>query len=96
MYATQANIAEDSWTKELLLLLEDKPYRVVTHHGLAQSDDYDAVCDCIQQSYDPLGSELEWQLKVRTRVQKVAESLMEFCSALQGMADKAFPSWPAE
>ncbi|KAL5516360.1 hypothetical protein EMCRGX_G001658 [Ephydatia muelleri] len=41
-------------------------------------------------------SELEWQLKVRTRVQKVGESLMEFCGALRGMADKAFPAWPAE
>ena len=96
MYATQAKIAEDSWTKELLSLLEDEPYRVVTHHGLAQTDDYDAVCDCIQRSYAPLGSELEWQLKVRTRVQKVGESLMEFCGALRGMADKAFPGWPAE
>ena len=78
MYATQAKIAEDSWTKELLSLLEDEPYRMVTHHGLTQTDDYDAVCDW---SYAPLGSELEWQLKVRTRVQKVGESLMEFCGA---------------
>ena len=96
MYATQAKIAKDSWTKELLSLLEDEPYRVVTHHGLAQTDDYDAVCDCIQRSYAPLGSELEWQLKVRTRVQKVGESLMEVCGALRGMTDKAFPGWPAE
>eukprot|EP00731_Ephydatia_muelleri_P003023 Em0001g3023a len=96
MYATQAKIAKDSWSKELLSLLEDEPYRTVTHHGLAQTGDYDAVCDCIQRSYAPLGSELEWQLKVRTRVQKVGESLMEFCGALRGMADKAFPAWPAE
>ena len=82
MYATQAKIAKDSWSKELLSLLyiyitatlEDEPYRMVTHHGLAQTGDYDAVCDCIQRSYAPLGSELEWQLKVRTRVQKVGES----------------------
>ncbi|KAL5497104.1 hypothetical protein EMCRGX_G013509 [Ephydatia muelleri] len=91
-----AKIAKDSWSKELLSLLEDEPYRMVTHHGLAQTGDYDAVCDCIQRSYAPLGSELEWQLKVRTRVQKVGESLMEFCGALRGMADKAFPAWPAE
>eukprot|EP00731_Ephydatia_muelleri_P019297 Em0012g122a len=96
MYATQAKIAKDSWSKELLSLLEDEPYRMVTHHGLAQTGDYDAVCDCIQRSYAPLGSELEWQLKVSTRVQKVGESLMEFCGALRGMADKAFPAWPAE
>ena len=82
MYATQAKIAKDSWSKELLSLLEDEPYRMVTHHGLAQTGDYDAVCDCIQRFYAPLGSELEWQLKVRTRVQKVGESLMEFCGAL--------------
>eukprot|EP00731_Ephydatia_muelleri_P024465 Em0016g736a len=29
--------------------------------------------------------ELEWQLKVRTRVQKVGESLMEFCGALRAL-----------
>ncbi|KAL5489484.1 hypothetical protein EMCRGX_G018578 [Ephydatia muelleri] len=85
-----------AWSKELLSLLEDEPYRMVTHHGLAQTGDYDAVCDCIQRSYAPLSSELEWQLKVRTRVQKVGESLMEFCGALRGTADKAFPAWPAE
>ncbi|KAL5518223.1 hypothetical protein EMCRGX_G003914 [Ephydatia muelleri] len=96
MYATQAKIAKDSWSKELLSLLKDEPYCMVTHHGLAQTSDYDAVCDCIQRYYAPLGSELEWQLKVRTRVQKVGESLMEFCGALRGMADKAFPAWPAE
>ena len=54
MYATQAKIAKDSWTKELLSLLEDEPYRVVTHHELAQMGDYDEVCDCIQRSYAPL------------------------------------------
>ena len=32
---------------------------MVTHYGLAQTGDYDAVCDCIQRSYAPLGSELE-------------------------------------
>eukprot|EP00731_Ephydatia_muelleri_P008795 Em0004g1133a len=80
-----AKIAKDSWSKELLSLLEDEPYRMVTHHGLAQTGDYDAVCDCIQRSYAPLGSELEWQLKVRTRVQKVGESLMEFCGALRAL-----------
>eukprot|EP00731_Ephydatia_muelleri_P008792 Em0004g1130a len=85
MYAIQAKIAKDSWSKELLSLLEDEPYRMVTHHGLAQTGDYDAVCDCIQRSYAPLGSELEWQLKVRTRVQKVGESLMEFCGALRAL-----------
>ena len=59
MYATQAKIAKDSWSKELLSLLEDEPYRMVMHHRLAQTGAYDAVCDCIQRSYAPLGSELE-------------------------------------
>eukprot|EP00731_Ephydatia_muelleri_P002476 Em0001g2476a len=71
MYATRAKIAKDSWSKELQSLLEDEPYRMVTHHELAQTGDYDA------RAGD------EWQLKVRTRVQKVGESLMEFCGALR-------------
>ena len=67
--------------------------RALPHGYAPRAGDYDAVCDCIQRSYAPLGSELEWQLKVRTRVQKVGESLI---GALRGMADKAFPAWPAE
>ncbi|KAL5517224.1 hypothetical protein EMCRGX_G002728 [Ephydatia muelleri] len=42
MYATRAKIAKDSWSKELQSLLEDEPYRMVTHHELAQTGDYDA------------------------------------------------------
>ena len=58
---------------------------IITYHGLAETSDYDAVCDCIQRSY---ALEL-WQLKVRTRpVQKVGESLMEFYGALRGLQIK--------
>ena len=46
LYVMQANISEDLWTKELLTLLEDEPFRVVSRQGLAHSNDYikSSVC----------------------------------------------------
>ena len=74
LYVLQANISEGLWTKELLTLLEDEPFRVVSRQGLAYSNDYKAVCACLQQHFAPVGNELEWQFKIQNRVQKVGES----------------------
>ena len=43
MYATLAKIAKESWSEELLSLLENEPYRQSYH----QTGDYDVVRDCI-------------------------------------------------
>ncbi|KAL5516149.1 hypothetical protein EMCRGX_G001420 [Ephydatia muelleri] len=94
LYVLQANISEGLWTKELLTLLEDEPFRVVSRQGLAYSNDYKAVCACLQQHFAPVGNELEWQFKIQNRVQKVGESLLEYSGDLKRMADKAYPSWP--
>ena len=94
LYVLQANISEGLWTKELLTLLEDEPFRVVSRQGLACSNDYKAVCACLQQHFAPVGNELEWQFKIQNRVQKVGESLLEYSGDLRRMADKAYPSWP--
>ena len=40
-------------------MLEDGPFRVVSHLGLADSDDYEAVRKCLQQRYAPEGNELD-------------------------------------
>eukprot|EP00731_Ephydatia_muelleri_P009846 Em0005g432a len=77
LYVLQANISEGLWTKELLTLLEDEPFRVVSRQGLACSNDYKAVCACLQQHFAPVGNELEWQFKIQNRVQK--ESPLQSC-----------------
>ena len=59
LYVLQANISEGRWTKELLPLLEDELFRVVSRQGLAQSNDYKAVCACLQQQFAQVGNELE-------------------------------------
>ena len=33
-----------AWTRELVPLLEDEPFRVVDQLGLTESTDYDAAC----------------------------------------------------
>ena len=55
LYVLQANISESRWTKELLSLLEYELFRVVSRQGLAQSNDYKAVCACLQQQYCSCG-----------------------------------------
>jgi hypothetical protein len=96
MYARQAGIPVDQWVKELLPLLEDEPFGVVSRQGLESSTDYEIVCDCLRQHYAPAGSEMEWQFKLQGRIQKPGESLWEFSGALRVLADKAYPRWPPE
>ena len=81
------------WVKELLPLLEDEPFRVVNRMGLAGSTDVKAVKDCLEQRYAPKGTELEWQLKLQTRVQQRDEPLSDFAGHLKLLASKAYPDW---
>ena len=69
LYVQQNKLPEAEWVKELLPLLEDEPFRVVNRMGLAGSTDVKAVKECLEQRYAPTGTELEWQLKLQTRVQ---------------------------
>ena len=94
LYVLQATISEGLWTKELLTLLEDELFQVLSRHRPANSNDYKAVCACLQQHFAPFGNELEWQFKFQSRVQKVGESLLEYSGDLRRMADKVYPSWP--
>ena len=43
MYTKQADIAEPQRVKELLSLLKDEPFCVVSQHGLLETGDYCAV-----------------------------------------------------
>ena len=67
MYTKQADIAEPQRVKELLSLLKDEPFRVVSQHRLLETGDYCAVTGCLQQHYALDGNELEWQYKLQTR-----------------------------
>ena len=95
-YVEQTKIPQEQWTGELLPLLEDEPFRVVTQQGLVDSTDYKAVISCLHTRYAPEGNELEWQFKLQSRVQKPSEQLIEFAGALRVLANKAYPKWPAK
>ena len=57
MYVRQADIAEDQQrVKELLALLEDEPFRVVSQRGLLETGDCHAVTECLHQHYAPEGN----------------------------------------
>ena len=43
LYVRQVKIPEDQWTCELVSLLEDAPFRIVSQQGLAVSTDYEAA-----------------------------------------------------
>ena len=92
----QTKIPKEQWTDELLPLLEDEPFRVVTQQGLIDSTDYAAVFSCLHTWYAPEGNELQWQFKLQSRVQKLGEQFVEFTGALRVLADKTYPRWPAE
>ena len=96
MYIQQADIAAPQRVKELLSLLEDEPFRVVSQHGLLETGDYRAVTGCLRQHYAPDGNELEWQYKLQTRTQRPGEQLADFAGALRMLADKAYPAWSVE
>ena len=96
LYARQPSIAEDQWSKELISLLGDEPFRVVAQLGLLESTNYKTVVETLRQQFSPKGNELEWQHRLQTRTQRSAEQLVEYAGALRVLADKAYPSWSPE
>ena len=55
MYVRKVKIDESQWTSELLPLLDDGPFRVVSQQGLVDSGDYAAVTRCLRAQYAPAG-----------------------------------------
>ena len=96
LYARQAKIAEDQWTGEVLPLLDDEPFRLVTQQGFDGSSEYSAVLKCLMDQYNPEGNDLEWQFKFQQRTQNPEERLPEYAGTLRALADKAYPNWPGE
>ena len=95
LYVRLAKIPEDQVTGELLSLLDDGPFRVVSQQGLINSS-YDSVVKCLRALYAPEGNELEWQRKLQDRMQKPGEQLVEFAGELRVLADRAYPRWSSE
>jgi len=82
LYVKEANIPEERWTKELLPLLEDEPFRTVSQLGLLGSTDYKQVRDCLQQRFAPKGNEQEWQFRLQSCNHNQNEPLVEFAGEL--------------
>ncbi|KAL5518121.1 hypothetical protein EMCRGX_G003803 [Ephydatia muelleri] len=95
LYVRLAKIPQDQVTGELLSLLDDGPFRVVSQQGLINSS-YDSVVKCLRALYAPEGNELEWQRKLQDRMQKPGEQLVEFAGELRVLADRAYPRWSSE
>ena len=96
LYAKETEIPDAILAQELLSLLDDESFRVVSHRGLSMTGDYKAVVDCLKECFDPAGNEIEWQYQMQSRRQRNRESLMKFAGALRVLVDKAFPEWSPE
>ena len=97
LYMKEAEIPDEKKGQELVSLLEDDAFRIVSQMGLLCADkvEYTAVKTCLQRQFSPAGVELEWQRRLHAAQQKSTESLTEFAGRLRMLADKAFPSWKA-
>ena len=82
LYIREAAIPSSQQVKELLSLLEDKPFRVVSQQGLLKSESYDVVKSCLLQRFSPEGNKLEWQFHLQNRLQKPNEALADFAIEL--------------
>ena len=96
LYVSELGIAQDQWTRELLPLLEDEPFRVVTQLGLVHSTDYKAVTTGLRQQFAAEGNELEWQHQLQSRTQRPGEKFAEYAGHLRVLANKAYPKWSPE
>ena len=97
LYMKEAEIPDETKGQELVSLLEDDAFRIVSQMGLRCADkvEYTAVKTCLERQFSAAGVELEWQRRLHAAQQKSTESLTEFAGRLRMLADKAFPSWKA-
>ena len=96
LYVRLAKVPKEQEAGELLSLLDDEPFRVISQQGLIDSRSYDNVVKCLRALYDPEGNELEWQRKLQSRMQKTGEQLVEFAGELRVLTDRAYPKWLLE
>ena len=94
LYLREANVPDGKKGQELVSLLEDEAFRIVSQMRFLSDDaiDYTAVKNCLEKQFAPPGVEFEWQRKLHMAQQQNAESLTEFAARLRMLADRAFPS----
>ena len=61
------------WAKELLLLLEDEPFLVISYLVLADSEYYESVKKRLCNRFPPEGNGIEWQQRLRSRSKERGE-----------------------
>ena len=63
LYMKEAEIPDEKKGRELVSLLEDDAFRIVSQMGLLCADkvEYAAVKMCLQRQFSPAGVGLEWQ-----------------------------------
>lgn len=61
IYLSEAEIPEDKRAQELLSLLDDGPFHIVTQLGLVDNDNYGVLKEQLRKHYAPKGDDLEWQ-----------------------------------
>ena len=93
IYLSEAEIPAEKRAQELVSLLDDGPFRVITQLGLVNSNEYGYLKEQLQKHYAPIGDDLEWQHRLQNRCQKPGEPLSEFVGELRMLADKAYPDW---
>ena len=92
MYFEEAEVTDGKQGRELLALLDDGSFRLITQLGLLH-DDYPKLKSLLKEHFTPTGNELEYQCQLQARYQKEGESLFEFVGELRTLADLAYPEW---
>ncbi|KAL5501942.1 hypothetical protein EMCRGX_G008625 [Ephydatia muelleri] len=97
-YFKEADVPAEKRGEELVSLLEDDAFRIVSQLGFIGSDEveYDAVTTCLKEQFAPRGVELEWQRKLHSAYQERQETLLEFSERIRMLVDKAYPSWSTD
>ena len=94
LYTEEALIPQAKLARELVSLLEDEPFRVVSQLDLASEHlSFQDVVTCLEQHYGPQTNALQRQHQLLNRKQGSDESLTKFAGELRMLADKAYPEW---
>ena len=97
LYTEEALIPQAKLARELVSLLEDEPFRVVSQLDLASEHlSFQDIVTCLEQHYAPQTNALQWQHQLLNRKQGSDESLTKFAGELRMLADKAYPEFSGE
>ena len=96
LYLEEAEDPPAKRVRELVSLLDDRPFRYVSKLGLLTSDSYETVRSELRKQYCPAADETEWQFRLQSHRQKSGETMAEFAGELRMLADRAYPDWKVE